>query len=332
MAFALVGAVVAAYVIERSFVAAHRTLGWAVACSVVALLLDPVVQWLTRWMPRVLAIVVSMFGVVAVTGLVVVRIVSELRSSANALQREAPEAAMRLEQRSSVARDLHVVDTVRSFAEQLARDLNQETIAHVKTAPTYLVTGILMLFLLSQGRRYVGGALRLIGNDAHRRAVSRIVAVGLGRGRDRLLSVLFQVIVVTLSSLVVFELLDLKASFILALLMGVASVMPVIGVLIAGIPAAVIAYGFHGLAASLTVGAFVLVVEAVDVLWWRARCDRRTVEVGLLMPLVAAIIGYRLYRIGGAVYGYALVVLALAMIAASDLDDDANPSTWGSDD
>ena len=54
-------------------------------------------------------------------------------------------------------------------------------------------------------------------------------------------------------------------------------------------------------------------------------------EVGLFLPLVATLVGYRLYNIGGAVYGYALVVLALALLAAADLDGDADQSTWAGD-
>ena len=50
------------------------------------------------------------------------------------------------------------------------------------------------------------------------------------------------------------------------------------------------------------------------------------------MPLVATLVGYRLYRVGGAVYGYALVVLALAMIAAADIDRDDNDATWAGTD
>jgi hypothetical protein len=83
------------------------------------------------------------------------------------------------------------------------------------------------------------------------------------------------------------------------------------------------------LRSALVVGVFVAVVEAIDLGWWRARCDRTTVEIGLFVPVVATLLGYRLYSIGGAVYGYALVVLALALIGAADVDLDRNPATWG---
>lgn len=328
-AVAIVAAVVAGLALQRGFVLAHRTIGWAIACGVVALLLDPVVHWLSRRLPRPVAIIVSVLAFTGLAVLVVARIVRELTSSARALQAAAPQAAARFEERSSFARDLKLADTIGSFTQQLSRDLNEGTVARVRAAPTYLVTGVLMLFLLVHGRRYVTGALSLITDAMRRERMRRIVAVGVRRGRNRLLLVVLQMSVVTLAAMALFAAVGLRARFVLAFVLGVASVMPVVGVVFAGVPAVVMAYGFEGTGAAVAVGAFVVVVEVVDTLWWRPRCDRRTVEVGLFLPLMATLVGYELYRIGGAVYGYALVVIGLAVVAAADVDGDADPATWG---
>jgi predicted PurR-regulated permease PerM len=328
-AFAVVGSVVVALALQRAFVLSHRIVGWAIACSVVALLLDPVVHWLSRQLPRVMAIVVSLLGFVAIAVVVVARIASELNASVRTLGQAAPEAALRLEQRSSVARDLKVADTIRAFTSQLSSDLDQETMARVRTLPTYIVTGVLMLFLLVQGRRYLTGALAQISDPVRRERARAVLGTGLRRGRNRLLLTVAQITVVTIAALSLFTVLDLRASFVLSFVLGVSSAMPVVGVFFAGVPAVVMAYGFEGIGAAVAVGVFVVAVEIVDAFWWRPRCERRTVEVGLFLPLVAALIGYEIYRIGGAVYGYALVVLALALIAAADIDGDDDAATWG---
>lgn len=329
LAFGLVGAVVLALALQRAFALSHRIIGWAIACSVVAVLLDPVVHWLSRQLPRALAIIVSVIGFVATAVVVVARIVTELTSSAGALSVAAPEAAVRFERRSALARDLNLADTIRSFTAQLSSDLDQETLARVRTLPTYIVTGVLMLFLLVQGRRYIRGGLAQIPDPVRRERAAQIIGTGLRRGRNRLLMTVAQVTVVTLAALALFTVLDLRAAFVLAFVLGVSSVLPVVGVFFAGVPAVVMAYGFEGTGAAVAVVALLVTVEVVDAFWWRPRCDRRTVEVGLFLPLVAALIGYRVYRIGGAVYGYALVVLVLAMIAAADFDGDDDVATWG---
>lgn len=327
-AFASVGGVVLAYALRRGFVLAHRTLGWVVACSVVALLLDPLTQWLSRRLPRVIAIMLSVLTIIGVVAGVVAKLVTELLDSAKALGQSAPLAATRLEERSSVARDLHVAQSIKSFTSQLTKDLNEGTISRVKTVPTYIVTGILMLFLLTRGRRYLNDAVAQIREPNSRKRANDVLRVGLTRGRNRLLFIVVQIVAVTLSGFTVFELLDLRASFILAFVLGVASAMPFVGLLVAAVPAGIMAYGLHGVSATVIVAGFVMALQVVDLLWWRPFCDRRTVEVGLFLPLIATMIGYELYRIGGAVYCYALVVLTLALIAAADNDSDSNAATW----
>ena len=329
-AFALIGAVVAGYVLQRTFVLAHRTLGWAVACAVVALLLEPLVQKLSRVLPRVIAIIGSVVSIVAVAVFVVFQIVRELTASVKTLREVAPLAASRFESRSRIASDLHLADAIKSFTDQLMKDLNQETVSRVRTAPTYVITGVLMLFLLVSGRHYIESGVGQIRDEQRRERFRAGIEIGLTRGRNRLGLFIFQVFVVTIVGLSLFNFLELGASFILALLLGLASLMPYVGLPIGGVPAVVIAYGFHGLGSAIAVGAFVLGLACIDLVWWRPLCDRRTLDVGLFVPLIATLIGYQLYRIGGAVYGYALSVLALALLAATDLDRDENSATWGS--
>src|SRR5688572_24459149 len=62
----VVGAVVTAFVLADAFVLAHRTIGWVVACSVVALLIDPIVTLVSRVLPRWLSVVVVLLAVLAV--------------------------------------------------------------------------------------------------------------------------------------------------------------------------------------------------------------------------------------------------------------------------
>ena len=329
LAFAAVGAVLAAYVLQRVFVLAHRTVGWVVASSVVALVIDPVVQWLSRRLPRAIAVLVSIAGLVVLAVAVVTRLVSELTSSAKALAQAGPIAAAKLETRSSIARNLRVAETIKSFTKELTHDINQGALTRAKGAPTYLVTGILMLFLLAHGRRYVNGALAQVSNPNDRARFREILRVGLHRGRNRLLLDLLRVGVVTVAGLVVFEIIDLRASFILAFLIGLASLLPFVGMVLAGVPAGIMAYGLHGTSSVVVVVAFVMVVQIIDLAWWLPRSDRKTVAVGLFLPLVAAPIGYRLYNVGGAVYGYALMVLGLALLAAANLDGDGDQATWG---
>ena len=64
----IVGAVVTAFVLRNMFVEAHRIVGWVVACSIVALLIDPLVDIVDRVLPRWISVIVVLLGVVAIIG------------------------------------------------------------------------------------------------------------------------------------------------------------------------------------------------------------------------------------------------------------------------
>ena len=154
----LVGAVVTAFVLRDVFVAAHRTVGWVIACAVVAALIDPLVDFVDRLLPRWIAVVVVLLGVLAVVSAVTVGLASELLDSLDELQESAPQAAAELEERYDWVADLDLANRVESFVAELDDRVRQDAVSQAaETAPTYLVTGILMLFLLAYGRRYFDG-------------------------------------------------------------------------------------------------------------------------------------------------------------------------------
>ena len=89
----IVGAVVTAFVLRNMFVEAHRIVGWVVACFVVALLIDPLVDIVDRVLPRWISVIVVLLGVVAIIGGVTIGLANDLLDSLDELQTTAPEAA-----------------------------------------------------------------------------------------------------------------------------------------------------------------------------------------------------------------------------------------------
>ena len=100
----VIGAVVAAVGLAGVFVAARRPLAWAAAASVAAWLLSGVIDILGRWVPRGLAVVVTVLGLVlvAVGGWVGAR--ATLAAEVDQLRRTLPAAASDLEDAISARR------------------------------------------------------------------------------------------------------------------------------------------------------------------------------------------------------------------------------------
>ena len=253
-AFLVVGAVVAALVLRNAFVAAHRTVGWVVACSIVAMLVDPLVGALQRYIPRWLSIVVVVLGSAAAFVGVVVGLAHEVLESLDVLEQAAPRAARELEERYDWAADVDVSARVQSFVDDMHDSIRESTVGEaIGTVPTYLVTGILMLFLLGYGRRYFLGALKLFDDLERRRTVRQVATVAADRGRVYMLVTLAMALAYGVAFGLLCWAMDVPAPLSLGAAVAIMSVLPLIGVVIGGVPALLLAFG------SLS---------------WTERCDR----------------------------------------------------------
>jgi predicted PurR-regulated permease PerM len=180
---------------------------------------------------------------------------------------------------------------------------------------TYLVTSILMLFLLAYGRRYFEGFVDQFPERRRddMRTVGRTAAL---RGRQYLLVALGQSVVNGVIVGSVCWALGFPAAISLGFVVGVFTLLPLIGVLVGGIPALLLGFGLEGWQDGLIVLLVLLALQTIEAAVVRPFVDARTVRVGPTIPIVVALLGFELYGVGGAVYGIALSVIALAALDA----------------
>jgi predicted PurR-regulated permease PerM len=320
----LVGAVFLAFVLRSAFVDAHRIVGWVVACSIVALLLDPLVDLVDRILPRWLSVIVVLLTVLAFVATVTISLAGDLTDSLDELKARAPEAASSLEDRYDWARDIGVADRVKDFIDDLDDRVRKDAVSQfAETAPSYFVTGILMLFLLAFGRRYFDGLANQFGEPrrGRNRSVGRTAAL---RGRRYLLAALGMAILYGVVAGLVCWSLDLPAARSLGIAVGFLAVVPLIGVLVGGIPALLLAFGLEGWQTGAVVLAVLLALQLIEALVIRPVVDARSVRVGPTVAIVVGLLGFELYGVGGAVYGLALAIILLAALdAVGKLRDEA---------
>ena len=327
-AMLVVAAVVGAYVTRNAFVAAHRTVGWVVACSIVALLVDPLVNALQRHLPRWLSIVAVVFGALGAFVGIFVGLAHEILDSLDVLEEAAPRAARGLEERYDWASDVDVSARVEAFFESLHEQVRESTLQRaVGTAPTYLVTGILMLFLLGYGRRYFLGFLRQFDDLDRRQNVRQVVIQAAQNGREYMLFTLANAIVNGVVFGLICWLLDLPAPLSLGAAVAVTSVLPLVGVLVGGVPALLLAFGSQSWHIGAITLAVLVALQSVEARVVRPFVDARSVRVGPAIPIIVGLLAFELYGFGGAVYGVAIAVLGLAALDAvgSVRGDDPDP-------
>jgi predicted PurR-regulated permease PerM len=117
--------------------------------------------------------------------------------------------------------------------------------------------------------------------------------------------------------------LDLPAPSAIGVSIGITSLLPHVGLLAGAVPLLLLSLGFRS--GSMAIGLLVVValLQVLDSVFVRPRIARTSVETGLLVPWVVAVLGYTIYGVGGAAYGVVLAVFLLALLDRMEAANEA---------
>jgi predicted PurR-regulated permease PerM len=326
------GSLLATLVLNNLFVQAHRVIGWAIACSIVAALVGPLVDRVAHVVPRPIALILAGLAIAAVVGALVYGVFDDLDSETAALREDGIAAATTLEERTDglgeIARDLGLVDRATDFFSALDDRISsggEAVLSAAGTAPTYFVCWILTIFLILHGPRIIAGGLALVTDDVRRERLRTILGTASTTAVRYVAAAVAQGLVVGMLAAGLVMALDLPAPVLIALLVGTLAMLPYIGILIGALPVAMLAAGrFSPMAGALMMlgGVALQTFEAFVV---RPRIDRWTLHVGPAIPIIVAAVGFEIYGVGAALYGAAIAVFLLAVADAAATDDESIP-------
>jgi predicted PurR-regulated permease PerM len=329
-AFTILGTILLLIVARDVFVDAHRPLSWAAAATVAAVLLDPIVDRLALHIRRVPAVLLTflVIGAVAVGGAYVV--FDGVQNAVDRLEAAAPDAAERVEARDDrlgeVARDFELTDRVESFVETLGdRVTGGDDVLRTTagTAPTYLVCAILTVFLMTYGPRIAHAAVQQDPDEDRRQRVAAVVGPAVKQARSAILLTAGTATVVGLASAAVASALDLPAALAVGFTTGLLALLPHVGIVGGYVPRLLLSIGFRSLTTALVLLVVAIALQVVDSLVVRRWIARRSVDIGLVVPWVVALVGYEVYGIGGGAYGLAFAVFGLAILDQLHLRNEA---------
>ena len=320
----LLGAVIAAIVIRNVFVAAHRSIGWAVATALLAMLLTPVVDRLARRTGRALALFGTVIGIGVIAGAVWTFVRIQIIGELDVIVTRAPLAADDLEERASWAREIDLGDRIDDLVGRIDVPTATERLGEFAgIASSYFVPGILMLFMLIFGPGMVAGAFAQLP-EARRDHIRRLMEAAVA---DTRAIVGYKVVVAGVVG-VVFGLmawaLSLPAPVILGLLVAGGSVLPSIGIVAGAIPVTLFAFGLDGLVDGLIVLGVAIGVQAAVNLRFEPLLRNRAGDVGPALILSIGLIAWQVYGIGGSIYAVIILILGMSLVrqlglqAASD--------------
>lgn len=317
----IVGTMVGLVVARRVFVAAHQPLGWVAASAVAAMLLDPFVENLAVHIRRVPSVLLT-FVVVGVVSVGTTYLVfDDVQQAIDRLQDAAPAAAAAIEAREDglgqLARDGQLGQRVDSFVGVLERratggdDVLRSTAG---TAPTYLLSAVLTVFLLNYGPRIARAALAQDRDVDRRRRIEAITVLALRRARRAVVLTVGVALLLGLVGTSLANWLQLPAPSALGFAIAVMALLPHVGLVVGSIPLLLLTVGYRSGAMGIALAIAVLTVQVIDSVVVRPWIARRSVHIGLLVPWVVAMVGYAIYGIGAAAYGTIVAVFVLAVL------------------
>jgi predicted PurR-regulated permease PerM len=320
-ALAIVGTFAGLIVARRIFVAAHQPLSWGVAATVAAIVLDPIVDRLAVHIHRVPAVLVTFLFIGAVAIGTTYVVFDGVQQAVDRLETAAPSAATRIEQRDDrlgeVATDFNLTRRVTSFTDSLGKRVtggNDVLRSTAGTAPTYLVCAVLTVFLMTYGPRIAKAALEQDSDVERRQRVADVVGPAVARARSAVVLTAGFAFAVGLAAALVARALDLPAPAAVGFTVGVMAVLPHVGIAIGSVPLLLLSLGFRSATTAIVLTIVVIAVQILDSLVVRRQIAQRTVEVGLLVPWVVALVGYEVYGIGGGAYGLVFAIGGLAIL------------------
>ncbi len=300
---------------------ARRVLGWALACAVIAVVLAPVVRVLSRHLPRVVAILIALLAFAAITATVSVSVLSDLGNQFERLKVELPRAAGELEQDpgrfGDLASDLRLQERVQEVLDGVRDPRRGLASSAPATVSTYFICGILTAFLLSWGARASQTGLSQIGDPQRRERVRRVTEQALSRGRVYVLASVAKGIVAGLLIGVACWAEGLPAPVVLGVVAAAASAIPGLGLIVAGIPAIVLEAGVGTTGGVARLSVLVMVLQVADAVVIRRVIAPRSLVVGPAAVIIALVVGFEVYGLGGALYAAALAVFLMAGLDAA---------------
>jgi predicted PurR-regulated permease PerM len=318
--FAVVLALAAAILLLEILRDAERVIAWMFAAMAVAALVYPAVAWLAhfRFIPRVAAVLITAILILGSLGFVGYRIVNDITQATSSLQDAAPKRAAELERDSDFWREIKLKERVTRLVDDIPTRLaGGEPTEALKSAVTrtvaFLAGVILTIFFILYGPNLIEGGLGLIDDADARARASDILHRSTRRALFFARVKLWEAAVAGFLAYSIARLADVPGPAALGVWVALWSLLPVAGVLIGALPIVVFAAS-HSTTRAIVVAAAFLLIGVADWLFTRW-LNRRSVEVGSFLIVLAAFGGLEFYGFMGALLFVLGAILFMALVS-----------------
>jgi predicted PurR-regulated permease PerM len=293
-----------------------RPLGILFASIVVAITLAPIVEWLERWMSRLVAVLLIYFGLVLVLAGFGFVLIPPVVSQTSTLVQNLPDHYR--DAQVWLAREMGVnvrndVDQLTTFAEPAANYLLGVPGLIIATGVEFLVAFFVSLYWLHSMPRMKAFAISLFPPDRQARAdeVMHRVAERMG-GYMR--GVILAGAVVGVAVYIGLTILGVQYALLLALLAFLGEFFPNVGPVLAGIPAVLVAL-YDSPSLAIIVIVFYIVIQQIESYILMPFIMMRS--LAHIPPLVTTFAVFTGFMVGGVLWAILAIPLSGALLTLS---------------
>jgi putative heme transporter len=314
-------AVVAVFLARDLFIAATQPIGWVAAAAALALVISPVVEVQARVLPRFVAVIITLLVGLAALGTVGAGLFVQVGDQLAQLGDDLPAAAAELERDGGpdgVLAELRFASLVDDLVEQISGRVSPEPTVEdaAGTVPAFFVSGVLVIFILLWASRLFEAFLRQISYDDRRDRIERTVSTAVGLVQRYVVGAVGLAVLIGVLAGGAAWAVGLPTPLVLGVVVGVAALVPYVGVLFGGLPIIILAAALEPALITLLLGVALVALQAGSTVLTRTVIEPRSFRAGPAVIVVAALIGSDVYGIGGALVATVAGIALMALIEA----------------
>lgn len=305
----------------------RRILMWLLISVFFAAVLSPPVAYLARrGLRRGVAVAIVTLGLFVTVAGVTFAFAQPLVKESVAFAQDLPKTVDRI-RNAPVVRQFVKRFNIENRVNTVSKDLPQRllgltgpllsafaTIGQLIVAAITII--VLTIFLLLYGPQFVVAGLDFVGDPVKRARVERV-------GQDSLRAVsgwvagnVITSIIAAVASFLTFLVLGLPYGVLLALWVGVADLIPLVGATLGAVPAIIVAF-LHSIPAGIVVTGFFILYQQVENHVLQPAVYSRTIRLNPFLVLIAVLIGVELLGFIGALL--ALPVAGVLQVIVGDV-------------
>src|SRR3954467_11204209 len=292
----------------------RKPIGWVLTATFIAIALSGPVNRLNQHMRRGLAITIVYLGLILVPVGLTALVVPPLVTQGTNLAKDLPNYANDVQDYVNKNKRLRTLDEKYDLTGQLQKQDNQLPGKVGDAAKGLSDTGlglvnsifalvnilILSVFIVAGGRGWTDAALRL-RPEAERERMRRILDHTASAVGGYVQGALTIALIAGVQSFVVMEILGVPFAAPLAVLAGLASLIPLVGATVAAIVIGLVTLFNDFPTDTITWAIWAIIYQQIENNIFQPQIQRRTVQVQPLFALVALLFGSTLLGIFGAI-------------------------------